>query len=284
MPKISTDRVVESLPWLDSVASVLAKALAPILGPEGDARVKDALYGTWLGHPLHPALVSMPIGFWTSTAVLDLCGREAEADLTLQLGLLSALGAAASGAAQWQDTQDMVKPRRLGALHATLNLAAVAVYGTSWWLRAQGSRKAGVAVAMAGLSMVNVSGWLGGDLAYVLGLGVNRAAFEPPLTDWVDVLADAEIEEGGKARIEANGVPILLSRREGKVWAIAATCTHLGGPLADGTVEGDTVTCPWHGSTFDLRDGSVVHGPATIPQTCFRVQVRNGRIAVRSEA
>ncbi|HXT35321.1 MAG TPA: Rieske (2Fe-2S) protein, partial [Chloroflexota bacterium] len=71
MPKISADRIVESLPWLDSVASVLAKAAAPVLGPAGDARVKDALYGTWLGHPLHPALVAMPIGFWTSTAVLD---------------------------------------------------------------------------------------------------------------------------------------------------------------------------------------------------------------------
>jgi nitrite reductase/ring-hydroxylating ferredoxin subunit/uncharacterized membrane protein len=244
--------------------------------------VKDALYGIWLGHPLHPAIVSMPIGFWTSTAVFDLCGRESEADLTLQLGLLTALAAAATGAAQWQDTRDMVKPRRLGALHAALNLGAVAVYGASWWLRAKGSRKAGVAVAMTGLSLVNVSGWLGGDLAYVLGIGVNRTAFEATLPNWTDVLDDAAVAEGSMVKIQPNGMPILVSRQDGTVCAIAATCSHLGGPLDEGTMDGHTVTCPWHGSTFDVRDGSVVHGPATTPQPCYRVRVKDGKIAVRS--
>jgi len=96
----ASDRLVEALPWLDTVARSLHTALAPVLGPAGNKQVKDALYGTWLGHPLHPALVSLPLGFWTSTAVLDLTGKERGADLTLQLGLLSAVGAIASGAAQ----------------------------------------------------------------------------------------------------------------------------------------------------------------------------------------
>ena len=177
----------------------------------------------------------------------------------------------------------MVKPRRLGALHATLNLAAVAMYGASWWLRATGSRKAGVAVAMTGLSLVSASGWLGGDLAYTLGIGVNRTAFSEPLADWIEVLDDSAVSEGSISKVQPNGVPLVISRQDGTVCAIAATCSHLGGPLDEGTVEGHTIRCPWHGSTFDLRDGSVIHGPATTPQPCYGVRVKDGRIAVRSE-
>jgi nitrite reductase/ring-hydroxylating ferredoxin subunit/uncharacterized membrane protein len=277
-----TDLLVEAMPWLDTAARIVQTALAPVLGPSGNKQVKDALYGTWLGHPLHPALVSLPLGFWTSTAVLDLAGLDRGADLSLRLGLLSALGAAASGAAQWQDTQDLVKPRRLGVLHATLNMAAVALYGTSWGLRARGSRTAGVTVAMAGLAIVNVSAWLGGDLAYDLGIGVNRTAFEEPPTDWVEVLDEGELDENKPRRVEATGMPIMLVRQGGETYAIAATCTHLGGPLDAGAITGDTVTCPWHGSVFCVRDGALIHGPATAPEPAFDVRVQNGRIAVRA--
>jgi nitrite reductase/ring-hydroxylating ferredoxin subunit/uncharacterized membrane protein len=277
-----TDLLVEAMPWLDTAARIVQTALAPVLGPSGNKQVKDALYGTWLGHPLHPALVSLPLGFWTSTAVLDLAGLDRGADLSLRLGLLSALGAAASGAAQWQDTQELVKPRRLGVLHATLNMAAVALYGTSWGLRARGSRTAGVTVAMAGLAIVNVSAWLGGDLAYDLGIGVNRTAFEEPPTDWVEVLDEGELDENKPRRVEATGMPIMLVRQGGETYAIAATCTHLGGPLDAGAITGDTVTCPWHGSVFCVRDGALIHGPATAPEPAFDVRVQNGRIAVRA--
>ncbi len=282
MARTMSDRLLEASPWLDPVANTLQKALAPVLGQSGNEQVKDALYGTWLGHPLHPALVTLPIGFWTSTAVLDLTGMERGADRTLQLGLLTALGAAASGAAQWQDTQKLDKPRRLGTLHALLNTGAMALYGTSWWLRASGSRKAGVAVALAGLTVANVSAWMGGDLAYALGIGVNRTAFEKPPTDWIDVLDEAELQENTPTRVVTNGVPIMLVRQGGEILAISATCTHLGGPLDEGSISGETVTCPWHGSVFCIRDGALIHGPATVPAPAFDVRVQNGRLAVRA--
>jgi len=282
MASTASDRLAEAMPWLDSAARTVQAALAPVLGPSGNKRVKDALYGTWLGHPLHPALVSLPLGFWTSTAVLDVAGLDRGADLSLRLGLLSALGAVASGAAQWQDTQELVKPRRLGVLHAALNMAAVALYGTSWGLRARGSRTAGVAVAMAGLAIVAGSAWLGGDLAYDLGIGVNRTAFEEPPTDWAEVLDEGELDENKPRRVEAAGMPIMLVRQGGETYAIAATCTHLGGPLDEGAITGDTVTCPWHASVFCIRDGAVIHGPATAPGPTFDVRVQDGRIAVRA--
>jgi nitrite reductase/ring-hydroxylating ferredoxin subunit len=74
---------------------------------------------------------------------------------------------------------------------------------------------------------------------------------------------------------------VLLARSQaGEVCALANTCTHLGGPLAEGSREGDTVTCPWHGSRFDLRTGAVVEGPAVFAQPCLEARVRDGKIEV----
>lgn len=276
-----SDRIVAAMPWLDGVADSAQQALAPVLGPEGNKGLQDALNGTWLGHPLHPVLVDLPLGFWTSTAVLDLAGLEQGADLTLKLGLLSSLGAVASGAAQWQDT--LGKPRQLGILHASLNGGAAALFGLSWMLRARGSRKAGVAVSMTALAIGGVSAWIGGDLAYDLGIGVNHTAFQAPSPDWVEVLDEGELQENTPKRVEASGVPVMLLRQGGQTFAIAATCNHMGGPLNEGQIEGDTVTCPWHGSVFCVRDGALIHGPATAPQPAFEVRTQNGRIAVRAQ-
>lgn len=79
-------------------------------------------------------------------------------------------------------------------------------------------------------------------------------------------------------------MPVMLLRLDGEVVAISATCTHLGGPLDEGKIEGDTVTCPWHGSVFCVRDGKLLHGPATMPEPSFEVRVQDGRIAVRVQA
>ncbi len=112
---------------------------------------------------------------------------------------------------------------------------------------------------------------------------VNRTAFEDRPAEWVDVLDESALQEQTPTRVEAGGVPVLLWRKEkGETWAIAATCPHLGGPLQAGTIAGDTVTCPWHGSVFCLRDGALIHGPATTSAPAYDVRVQNGRIAVRA--
>ena len=77
-----SDRMVDAMPWLDTLADTVQQALAPVLGPEGPKELQDALNGIWFGHPLHPALVAAPLGFWMSTALLDLAGMEQGADLT----------------------------------------------------------------------------------------------------------------------------------------------------------------------------------------------------------
>lgn len=83
-------------------------------------------------------------------------------------------------------------------------------------------------------------------------------------------------------RVDVDGVSVLVARCEdGEVCAIAETCSHLGGPLAEGERRGDTIVCPWHGSTFDLRTGAVIHAPAVFPQPRYETRVTADGIAVR---
>jgi nitrite reductase/ring-hydroxylating ferredoxin subunit len=203
------------------------------------------------------------------------------ADFTLKAGTVSALGAAVTGVAQWHDLQEMDEPRRLGTLHALLNVAATGLYATSWYLRDHDARSAGVACSTAAYGVAAVSSWIGGDLAYRLGIGVSRIAFEEPEADWTDVLAEADLAEGKLTRAEAGGVPLVLYRDAARITAITATCTHVGGPLDEGTVEDGCVVCPWHGSHFELATGQVVHGPATDDARSYETRVEGGRVLVR---
>jgi len=255
-------------------------------GPAG-REMKNFLHGTWLGHPLHPALTDVPLGAWTAALTLDametISGRKelgAGADVAIAVGLVGAAGAAVTGLTDWSETNG--RARKVGLLHGLLNVGATALYATSLVLRRKDMRGAGRGFAMLGYAVSSTAAYLGGHLVFSEQIGVNHAAAQEMPKEFVPVLADAELREGEMKRVEAGGVPVLLVRREGEVCALANTCSHLGGPLAEGKLEGDVVQCPWHGSRFNVRDGSVVDGPATFPQPCFESRVREGQIEVRS--
>jgi nitrite reductase/ring-hydroxylating ferredoxin subunit len=104
------------------------------------------------------------------------------------------------------------------------------------------------------------------------------------MSEFIAVLEDNELQGGAMRAVEVEGVPVLVSRSEGgEACAIANTCTHRGGPLNEGERDGDMVTCPWHGSQFDLCSGEVLRGPAREPQQRFETRVREGKIEVRRE-
>ncbi|MEZ4564150.1 MAG: Rieske 2Fe-2S domain-containing protein [Thermomicrobiales bacterium] len=276
--------IAQRLPWLDGVAATLERAFAPVVGADAPRGIRDLLYGTWLGHPLHAAVVTAPVGSWTAAAIFDLLREERAADLCLALGLVSAGGAVITGAAQWQDATSQKGARRLGALHAVLNGAATTLMAGSWVLRKRGQRGAAVALSATGLGINLASAWLGGELSYSLGVGVDHAAFEKPPTRWTTVAPLDDLQDGTPLRVAAKGAPVMLLRQGDKLWAIGATCPHLGGPLDEGRIDGETVTCPWHGSVFSLADGALIHGPAVMPVAAYEVRVENGQVAIRANA
>lgn len=271
--------VLEDVPVLDRLADPLASLVSKVVGR---GRLNDLLSGTPLGHPAHPALVLVPIGSWLSASLLDVAGgkqaRPAATRLT-GLGLLTAVPAALAGANDWADTSG--GERRVGLVHALANLGGVALFTGSWVARRRGRHTQGALLAGVGVVAAAGSAWLGGHLSYALGVGVDTTAFQQVPEEWTDVAAESEVVEGRLLQAHADGLPVLLTRLSGDVVALADRCTHRGGPLHEGTVADGCVTCPWHGSRFSLRDGSVQHGPATRPEPTLQVRTAGGRVQVR---
>ncbi|MEU4821628.1 Rieske (2Fe-2S) protein [Actinomadura sp. NPDC023710] len=274
MPHRAVHRL-ENAEGLDKVAAPVSSAVQWAVRPR---IVRDLLSGTKLGHPLHPALTDAAIGAWSMAGLLDLAGgSEAEpvADLLTAAGVAAAVPTALTGLNDWCDT--LGAERRVGLVHAGINTAALALYAASLFTR---TRKA-KALRFAGFTAMGVSAYLGGHLTFTRGLNVNRTAWQQGPDDWTPVLAASELAEGEHRTADADGVRILLYRTATKLHAIAATCTHMGGPLGEGTIENGCVTCPWHGSTFRLDDGGIERGPASAPQPCYEARIQNGRIEVR---
>jgi nitrite reductase/ring-hydroxylating ferredoxin subunit/uncharacterized membrane protein len=247
--------------------------------------VKDTLSGTPLGHALHPLLTDLPIGTWTSAALLDLVGGRPARPASRRLiaaGLLAAVPTAASGLNDWADTtpaDDGV--RRIGAVHAVANVAALGLHAASLAARRRGRHRHGVALGFAGIGALTVGGHLGGHLSYARAVGVDQTSLQSGLADWTEVLDDAALPEGQPWLAEIDGQPVVLARVNGQIHALADRCAHRGGALHEGELAGECVECPLHGSRFRLSDGAVERGPAAYPQPVYDVRVQSGRIALR---
>ncbi len=102
--------------------------------------------------------------------------------------------------------------------------------------------------------------------------------------DFAAGIAVAELHEGEMLLGHAAGEAVLLAKRGDEILAVSATCTHYGGPLAEGLLDGDTVRCPWHHACFDLRTGEALSAPALNPVACWNVETRGERLFVIGKA
>jgi nitrite reductase/ring-hydroxylating ferredoxin subunit/uncharacterized membrane protein len=271
-------RSIESDARLDGPGDRVAGVIDQVV-PTGV--VKDGLSGVWLGHALHPMLTDLPIGFWTSAMALDMFGGRGGRDHARRLvafGLLSAVPAAAAGAADWSDTTDA--PRRVGLVHAGANTAALALYFGSWRARRRGRHGWGIVLSFAGATAATVAGYLGGHLLETAGIGVDNTAFQRGPRDWTRVLDAAELGDA-PVRVQAEDAALLVWREDAGIVALAATCPHRGARLDEGTIDGDAITCPWHGSRFARRDGELLRGPATNPLPRYDAREHRGGVEVR---
>lgn len=272
-------RPLEGWEFLDPAGDWLSAKVNQLLG-DGP---KTLLSGTVLGHPLHPALTDVPIGALTAATIMDVLGGEAggsAADALTVLGLLSVAPTALSGASDWADT---VGPeRRLGMIHALANAGSSALYMAALMSRRGGNRGMARVFSLAGLGVLASSAYIGGHLVFARGIGVDHTVFEEAPTEWTRVAREADLAADAPMLARAAGYGILLYRHAGTVHAIAARCSHAGGPLDEGDVDDQLcVTCPWHGSRFRLQDGAAVRGPATAPQPVFDVRTVEGNLEVR---
>lgn len=275
---------LDSLSILDPVAKPVSAAVRKIVPP---GRLRDALHGVPLGHPAHPMLVQVPLGAWLSASALDLIPGTDRATLALTgLGTAAAAPAALAGIVDWSSIHG--PQQRVGLIHWISNTVAVGCYAASFVQRLRGRNASGKALGFAGIAAASVGGYLGGHLAYRQSIGANHAERVPYLAPegWHRVAELVDLEDRKTTVRMVGPVPVMLYRNSSRIWAIADECSHQAGPLHEGElVDRDgaspCVVCPWHGSTFSLEDGAVVHAPATSPQPTFDTRIHDGAVEVR---
>lgn len=275
--------------WLDRAADVMQPVFQKSFSTPTGEIVKSWLNGAPIRHRVHPALIIAPLGAWSTAVVLDVLdlldsrsnsdGYRRGADAAVGMGVVTAVPTALAGISDWVDLWG--HQRRVATLHALVNLGAHSLFAASWGARAAGLRGAGRALSGVGYAAVLFSGALGGDLVYNLGTNVSKNDFPQPSEDEVDVLASADLPDGVPVVVEVGPVPVMLLRHGSGLYAVQNWCTHAGGPLNEGDLEGTCVTCPWHGSQFDLSNGAPLVGPAASPLHTFAVRELGGRIYVR---
>ena len=284
------DRVLRRQGWLDPVGETIQKAVGAFydsLGAPGKS-LKDLMHGTTvLGHPLHPAITDLPIGAWSVGVLADwlfvTTGRvpAVAGDLGLAIGVAAAIVAAMTGYTDHHET--VGHGRRAATVHGLTMTVVVVIELVSMGMRlwAPDMRTGAIVLATGAWLLAVVGGYVGGHLTFAMGTVVNHNAFFEGPMEFVRVGSREDFPEGEMRRVEAEGLPVVIMRREGLLHAIGAVCSHAGGPLQEGKLAGEVVTCPWHSSRFRFGDGKVVGGPATFDQPPLVVRERGGAVEVK---
>ncbi len=296
----------EPQPFTERLSDALQHIIQVIVGSnrKPPRRLKSLLNGTWFGHPLHPAITDVPITAWVLTALFDVIWLITQSTwsayagfVTVIVGLLGALGAIVTGLTDWSDTYG--SERSVGLNHALFNSLATLLYLVSFILRllaGPGDTISAAIIGFIGLASVSYAAYLGGEMVFTKGTGVNHTAWEMGSEVYEAVMPLESVEENRLYRVTVAGVPVVLLRQGLQLYAISATCPHAGGPLDEGTLQENVgaglapalksglapaLECPWHGSRFCLRDGRVLTGPATVNAPRYDVRVSNGQVELK---
>lgn len=279
---------LEEQPWLDEASTDVQKIVGDSVrsGGEFAKKIKNFLNGTWLGHPVHPIMTDVAVGGYTTSWLLDILAEFSDSDTLRQgadqamvVGMLGSVASIVTGLADWADLDG--KARNIGLVHATTNATANLLY-LSAYLNKDSNRNLRFWLAMGATSVLMVGAYLGGHLVYEEQIGVDHSKGQPYPEKFTAVMPLNELEPDQLTMKEVNGAKILLVKQNDEIYALSEVCTHLGGPLAQGTLGDDcSVTCPWHGSRFALDSGEVLDGPASHPAPCFQTRIRNGQIEIK---
>ncbi len=283
LPFLKPVAKLEDLRVLDPVVDRLRPLLLKVMKPRA---LEDVLHGVPAGHPVHPVLVQIPVGTWTSAALLDaLPGTARTARLLVGVGLVAAAPAILTGWADW--ARSGRREQRVGLVHAAANEIGWVLYALSWADRRWGSEGRGRVLGWTAYGLIGVGGYLGGHLGYRQAVGANRA--QAVLTrfpaGWHPIGALEDLPEEAPVRREVGGEQLFVLRRGGRVDVLADVSSHLGEPLSDGVLtdpgHGRATVTTSAGSEFEIATGEVVHGPATAPAVRLESRVNGDLVEVR---
>src|SRR5688500_13883348 len=272
----------------NGIASVMDAIYRPLGGP--GKLLQDFLNGSWLGHSLHAVLVDVVIGAATAALLLDVLrvffgvdGLETATTWVMGLAYLSAVGSLLTGLTDYKDTAPNSSERDVAGLHGLVNIVATGFFSFSFFIRLGGGHDAAFWLLLIGYLIVSIGGYIGGHVVFKYGYMVNHNAFSKGkrAKEFTPVIAVADLPEETPTKAAFGTTSVMLVRRGDVVHALRETCSHAGGPLSKGELKGDTITCPWHFSTFRITDGSVVHGPASSRQLSYRARINEGQVELQ---
>ena len=236
--------------------------------------IQNFLNGSWLGHPVHAVVTDVPIGALTVSIVADLISQPVVADVAMLIGVLAMIASAVTGFADYTEVDGTARAR--ATVHSLIMVVALVVYTISLVVRSGNppDRLIPIVLAVVGYLLVSLGAMIGGDLVYLVGTHVNRHAWRGGGAKWIKLdLGDLpDIPEGGPTKLRAGINELAVVRDGDRILAVHAQCAHAGGPLAEGSLVGDAIECPWHGSRFRLADGHIVRGPAMYDQPAYDVR------------
>jgi uncharacterized membrane protein/nitrite reductase/ring-hydroxylating ferredoxin subunit len=249
-------------------------------------------------HPIHPMLVAFPIAFMTGAPAFDAAGLLGDWPRAWTVGAYMSVAAVVTGLIAgvpgFIDYLYVIPPnssaKKRATQHMVVNLVALAVMAGGWALRDWDSLQPtwmAVALETAALAIVSVGGFLGGTLVFRNQIGVDHRYAHAG--KWREqtvegrpgesvAINDVELKPGQMMLLHANGRRIVLARTEEGFAAFDDHCTHRGASLADGVLACGVVACPWHGSQFNITDGSVKVGPAEKAISTYRVEDSAGQV------
>jgi nitrite reductase/ring-hydroxylating ferredoxin subunit/uncharacterized membrane protein len=283
------ERMARPLRGLSNGIAGVTKSFYGVLGGPGRL-LQDLLNGSWLGHSLHAVLVDVVIGGATAALLLDVlrlffsvAGLETATTWVLGLAWLSALGAILSGLTDYKDTAPNSAERDVAGMHGLVNIVATIALTISLFQRLGGAHDGAFWTLLLGYLVVSVGGYIGGHVVFKYGYMVNHNAFSrgKRAKEFTAAVPVSEVPDGTPTRIMFGTTAVMLVRRGDVVHALKGTCSHAGGPLSEGELKGDTITCPWHFSVFRLADGSVVHGPASSRQVSYRARINGDQVELQ---
>ena len=250
-------------------------------------------------HPIHPMLVSFPIGLWVTALIFNLLGAArgnpalwAAGFYCIIAGCIGAALAAVPGLIDWLTVvPPQSSAKRRGLLHGSLNSLNLLLFiYIAYRLGSPSTQPDGVTLFLmvAGIVILGIAGWLGGTLVYRNQIGVDRRYASAgtmktrTIENWSrPVCNQSELGDGQMLLAIIGDDRVVVGRCAQGFYAFSDHCSHRGGPLYDGALVDCTVQCPWHGSQFDIRSGRVVSGPAEEKIKIYNIETRAGEIYVK---